>query len=118
MEKLVCTESITLQVENVQYAVALKIASDCLREFDFFLQCFLKANEQHLFSCNNPSARVCTHDGFILSPTNVSSHCNFEILKDPACRLILVNELLLGKCEDRARQPAVVLEIAGSTCSY
>ena len=37
--------AITLHVENVQYAVAVKIVNDCLREFGFFLQCFLKANE-------------------------------------------------------------------------
>ena len=92
--------AVNLQLENVQYAVALKIVNDCLRAFCFFLQCFLKANEQHLFSRNNPSAKLCTHDGLILSPVKMSSHCDFEILKEPDVWLILVNEPLLGKCED------------------
>ena len=89
--------AVNSQVENVQYAVALNIVNDCLREFGFFLQYFLKANEQHLFSRNNPSAKMCAHDGLIFSPVKISSHCDFEIRKEPDVWLILVNEPLLGK---------------------
>ena len=66
--------AVNLQVENVQHAVALKIVNDCLCEFCSFLQYFLKANEQHLFSRNNPSAKMCTHNGLVLSPVKMSSY--------------------------------------------